>query len=75
MQVVRERLSAETNEALNEQERQLGLLIARLQVGQARRLAIIQKQDKTIKELEVGGWCTWGQRSQCFVFSSMHFLG
>ena len=51
---LRDRLAAETNDAVMEQERQLGLLIARLQVGQARRLAIIQKQDKTIKQLEVG---------------------
>jgi ellis van creveld syndrome protein 1 len=52
LQDLRDRLSAETTAALDEQERQLGLLIARLQVGQARRLAIIEKQDKTIKELE-----------------------
>ena len=51
---LRDRLAAETNDAVMEQERQLGLLIARLQVGQARRLAIIQKQDKTIKQLEGG---------------------
>ena len=52
LQDLRDRLAAETTAALDEQERQLGLLIARLQVGQARRLAIIEKQDKTIKELE-----------------------
>ncbi|ELT95534.1 hypothetical protein CAPTEDRAFT_186106 [Capitella teleta] len=52
LQDLRERVSSETAAALGEQERQLGLLIARLQVGQARRLAIIEKQDKTIKELE-----------------------
>ena len=52
---LRERLAAETTTALREQERQLGLLIARLQVGQARRQALIGRQDKTIRELEVSG--------------------
>lgn len=49
---LRERLARETEAALKEQESHVGLLLARLEVGQARRQAIIQKQDKTIKELE-----------------------
>jgi len=50
---LRERLSQETQQALKEQEHTMGETIARLEVGQARRQAIISKQDTTIKELEV----------------------
>ncbi|KAK2151622.1 hypothetical protein LSH36_356g01036 [Paralvinella palmiformis] len=48
----RQRFVEETQLALAEQEKQLGLLIARLQVGQARRQVLIKKQDKAIKQLE-----------------------
>ena len=48
-----ERMARETREALSDQEKQIGQLIARLQVGQARRQALIQRQDRTIKDLEV----------------------
>ena len=53
----RQRFVEETQLALAEQEKQLGLLIARLQVGQARRQVLIKKQDKAIKQLEVNIIC------------------
>ncbi|XP_064630315.1 trichohyalin-like isoform X2 [Lineus longissimus] len=49
---MRMRLKQETEEALKAQEATMGLLIGRLQVGKARRAAIIQKQDKTLQELQ-----------------------
>lgn len=42
----------ETQEALNAQELQISQLIGQLEVGQARRKNILQKQDKLINELE-----------------------
>ncbi|XP_076436478.1 uncharacterized protein LOC143275994 [Babylonia areolata] len=49
---LRKQLAAETTEALRVQDEEIGLLIARLQVGQARRKAILERQDKTLKELQ-----------------------
>ncbi|XP_074642797.1 uncharacterized protein LOC141900007 [Tubulanus polymorphus] len=49
---LRLRLKQETDDALKEQEKQLGLLIGRLQLGQARRQAVIAKQDNTLKKLQ-----------------------
>ncbi|XP_022091841.1 trichohyalin-like isoform X2 [Acanthaster planci] len=49
---LRSRLALETKEALKAQDEQLGILIGKLQVGQARRQGIIKKQDKAIKELQ-----------------------
>lgn len=49
---LRRQLAAETAEALRVQDEEIGLLIARLQVGQARRKAILERQDKTLKELQ-----------------------
>lgn len=49
---LRRQLAAETEEALRVQDEEIGLLIARLQVGQARRKAILDRQDKTLKELQ-----------------------
>lgn len=72
LQDLRDRLAAETNDVLMEQERQLGLLIARLQVGQARRLAVIQKQDKTIKELEVSDLTMWNNFSSSEIVCTPH---
>ena len=46
-------LALEIKEALKAQDAQLGVLIGKLQVGQARRKNIIKKQDKAIKELQV----------------------
>ena len=76
-------LAEETSEALKEQEKQMGETIARLQVGQARRQAIIKKQDKTIKELEVSyqvnnygftWWIVmlWFKIQYCFIFTIYH---
>ncbi|XP_041369579.1 trichohyalin-like [Gigantopelta aegis] len=48
----RKLLALETEEALRLQDVEIGKLIGRLQVGQARRKAILQKQDKTLKELQ-----------------------
>ena len=50
---LRSRLALEIKEALKAQDAQLGVLIGKLQVGQARRKNIIKKQDKAIKELQV----------------------
>jgi hypothetical protein len=47
-------MAAETQEALKEQEKRLGLLIGRLEVGTARRQAILSKQDATLQNLQVG---------------------
>ncbi|PVD30385.1 hypothetical protein C0Q70_09651 [Pomacea canaliculata] len=49
---LRRQLAAETEEALRVQDQEIGLLIGRLQVGQARRAAILERQDKTLKELQ-----------------------
>ncbi|KAL8610099.1 hypothetical protein ACOMHN_024565 [Nucella lapillus] len=49
---LRRQLAAETTEALRVQDEEIGLLIARLQVGQARRKAILERQDKTLKKLQ-----------------------
>lgn len=46
-------MAAETQEALKEQEKRLGLLIGRLEVGTARRQAILSKQDATLQNLQV----------------------
>ncbi|XP_062614600.1 trichohyalin-like [Saccostrea cucullata] len=49
---LRRRMAAETQEALQEQERRLGQLIGRLEVGAARRQAILSKQDATLQNLQ-----------------------
>ncbi|XP_071793681.1 uncharacterized protein [Asterias amurensis] len=49
---LRSRLALEIKEALKAQDAQLGVLIGKLQVGQARRKNIIKKQDKAIKDLQ-----------------------
>ncbi|KAF6021020.1 hypothetical protein EB796_020667 [Bugula neritina] len=49
---LRERLEDETRQALLAQEAQISQLIGQLEVGQARRKNILQKQDKLITELE-----------------------
>ncbi|KAK7110980.1 trichohyalin-like [Littorina saxatilis] len=49
---LRRQIAAETAEALRAQDEEIGLLIGRLQVGQARRKAILERQDKTLKELQ-----------------------
>ncbi len=50
---LRDQLTEDTRYALANQEQHLSQLLARLQVGQARRQALILRQDKTIQELEV----------------------
>ena len=45
-------LEEETQQALDAQEQQISQLIGQLEVGQARRKNILQKQDKLISELE-----------------------
>ncbi|GFS14897.1 trichohyalin-like [Elysia marginata] len=50
---LRRQLAKETEVALKLQDEEIGLLIGRLQVGQARRKAILEKQDATLKELQV----------------------
>lgn len=52
MAALRQRLDEETKEALAAQELQISQLIGQLEVGQARRRNILQKQDKLITELE-----------------------
>ncbi|KAL4231695.1 hypothetical protein ACF0H5_009272 [Mactra antiquata] len=49
---LRRRLALETEAALAQQEKDLATLIGRLEVGHARREAVLQKQDQTIKELQ-----------------------
>lgn len=49
---LRRQLAKETEVALKLQDEEIGLLIGRLQVGQARRKAILEKQDATLKELQ-----------------------
>ena len=49
---LKQKLQEETDLALKEQAQQVSQVIARLEVGQARRQAIIHKQDKKLKELE-----------------------
>ena len=49
---MRQRLAEETQQALAAQELQISQMIGQLEVGQARRRNIIQKQDKLINELE-----------------------
>ncbi|XP_061192886.1 trichohyalin-like [Saccostrea echinata] len=49
---LRRRMAAETQEALHEQEKRLGQLIGRLEVGAARRQAILSKQDATLQNLQ-----------------------
>lgn len=50
---LRRRMALETQEALKDQERRLGQLIGRLEVGAARRQAILSKQDATLQQLQV----------------------
>ncbi|XP_059163333.1 golgin subfamily A member 6-like protein 26 [Physella acuta] len=49
---LRKQLAKETEEALKVHDEELGLLIARLQIGDARRKAILEKQDQTLKKLQ-----------------------
>lgn len=46
-------MALETQEALRDQERRLGQMIGRLEVGAARRQAILSKQDATLQQLQV----------------------
>ncbi|XP_071828315.1 uncharacterized protein [Apostichopus japonicus] len=50
--VFRTKIALETSEMLKAQDEQMGSLLGRLQVGQARRRGIIEKQDKAIQELQ-----------------------
>ena len=47
------RLADETRLAIEEQEKQMGLLIGRLQAGAARRQAIIKNNEETMNKLQV----------------------
>ncbi|KAJ8316889.1 hypothetical protein KUTeg_004793 [Tegillarca granosa] len=49
---LRRKMAAETEEALCQQERDLGVLIGRLEVGRARRQAVLQKQDQMLSTLQ-----------------------
>ncbi|KAI8789815.1 cingulin [Biomphalaria glabrata] len=49
---LRQQLAKETEEALKLQDDELSLSIGRLQVGQARRKAILKNQDQTLKQLQ-----------------------
>ncbi len=51
---LRKILAEETDIAVKGQDTRLSTVIAKLQVGQARRQAIIKQQDKALKELQVG---------------------
>ena len=46
-------LAKETDIAIQGQDTRLSAVIAKLQVGKARRQAIIRQQDKALKELQV----------------------
>ncbi len=46
-------MAAETEQALKAHEKDIGVLIGKLQVGAARRQDLIKKQDDMLKELEV----------------------
>ncbi|XP_052772504.1 trichohyalin-like isoform X2 [Mya arenaria] len=48
----RRRLALETDAAIAQQEKELAVLIGRLEVGSARRLAVLQKQDQQLKDLQ-----------------------
>ncbi|CAL1547305.1 unnamed protein product [Lymnaea stagnalis] len=49
---LRQQLAQETEEALKLHDEEISLLIGRLQIGQARRKAILEKQDQTLKQLQ-----------------------
>ncbi|XP_053407631.1 myosin-7-like isoform X3 [Mercenaria mercenaria] len=49
---LRRRLAVETEAALAQQEKELAILMGRLEVGHARRQAVLQKQDQTLKDLQ-----------------------
>ena len=53
LEALRKRLADETEQAILEQEKQIGLLIGRLQAGAARRQAIIKKNEEKLANLEV----------------------
>ncbi|KAJ8025948.1 Ellis-van Creveld syndrome protein [Holothuria leucospilota] len=50
--VFRSKIAIETAEMLKVQDQQMGELLGKLQVGQARRRAVIERQDKAIQELQ-----------------------
>ncbi|XP_067937980.1 trichohyalin-like [Watersipora subatra] len=52
LESLKNNLQEETQQALNAQELQISQMIGQLEVGQARRKNILQKQDKLISELE-----------------------
>lgn len=52
LDALRRRMALETQEALRDQERRLGQMIGRLEVGAARRQAILSKQDATLQQLQ-----------------------
>ncbi|XP_041477052.1 trichohyalin-like isoform X2 [Lytechinus variegatus] len=49
---LRKQLTKETEEVLKEQDAKMGILIGKLQVGQARRQGVIKKLDKAVKDLQ-----------------------
>lgn len=49
---LRRQLALESEAALAQQERHLATLIGRLEVGHARRQAVLNKQDQTLKQLQ-----------------------
>ena len=53
LEALRKRLADETQQAILEQEKQMGALIGRLQAGAARRQAIIKKNEEQLAKLEV----------------------
>ncbi|XP_063964093.1 trichohyalin-like isoform X1 [Lytechinus pictus] len=49
---LRKQLAKETEEVLKDQDAKMGILIGKLQVGQARRQGVIKKLDKAVKDLQ-----------------------
>lgn len=50
---LRKQLAHETEEVLKEQDAKMGILIGKLQAGQARRQGVIKKLDRAVKDLQV----------------------
>ncbi|XP_071502132.1 uncharacterized protein [Diadema antillarum] len=49
---LRRQLAEETEQVLREQDAKMGILIGKLQAGQARRQGVIKKLDKAVKDLQ-----------------------
>eukprot|EP00057_Strongylocentrotus_purpuratus_P017187 XP_011671661.1 PREDICTED: trichohyalin isoform X2 [Strongylocentrotus purpuratus] len=49
---LRKQLAHETEEVLKEQDAKMGILIGKLQAGQARRQGVIKKLDRAVKDLQ-----------------------